>query len=84
MLRVISADLKLSLAQGASLVTATLIGAVIGGIVFGMISDRLGRVRVLRWTIVVFAVCTGLCALSSRRQRMKRLSMAAPYWNRSV
>jgi MFS family permease len=65
MLRVISADLKLSLAQGASLVTATLIGAVIGGIVFGMMSDRLGRVRVLTWTIVIFAVFTGLCALST-------------------
>jgi MFS family permease len=64
MLRVISADLKLAPAQAASLVTATLIGAVIGGIAFGMLSDRLGRVRVLTWTIVVFAVFTGLCALS--------------------
>ncbi len=42
MLRLISADLGLTPAQGASLVTATLIGAVIGGIVFGMLSDRLG------------------------------------------
>jgi MFS family permease len=64
MLRLISADLKLSPAQGASLVTATLIGAVIGGIVFGMLSDKLGRVRILTWTIVVFAVFTGMCALS--------------------
>jgi benzoate transport len=64
MLRVISADLKLAPAQAASLVTATLIGAVIGGIAFGMLSDKLGRVRVLTWTIVVFAVFTGLCALS--------------------
>jgi MFS family permease len=64
MLRIISADLKLSPAEGASLVTATLIGAVIGGIVFGMLSDKLGRVRILTWTIVVFAVFTGMCALS--------------------
>jgi MFS family permease len=64
MLRLISGDLKLTQAEGASLVTATLIGAVIGGIVFGMLSDRLGRVRILTWTIVVFAVFTGLCALS--------------------
>src|SRR3984885_13330492 len=64
MLGSISADLALTPAQAASLVTATLIGAVIGGIFFGMVSDRIGRVRVLTWTIVVFAVFTGLCALA--------------------
>jgi len=64
MLRVISTDLSLTPAQAASLVTATLIGAVIGGVGFGMLSDRLGRVRVLTWTIVLFAVFTGMCALS--------------------
>ena len=64
MLRTISSDLGLSPAQGASLVTATLVGAVLGGVGFGMLSDRLGRVRVLTWTIVVFAVFTGLCAFA--------------------
>jgi MFS family permease len=64
MLRTIAGDLGLSQAQSASLVTATLIGAVLGGIGFGMLSDRLGRVRVLTWTIVVFAVFTGLCAFA--------------------
>jgi MFS family permease len=64
MLRLISIDLALSPAQGASLVTATLVGAVIGGVGFGMLSDRLGRVRILTWTIVLFAVFTGMCALS--------------------
>jgi MFS family permease len=64
MLRVIGADLGLTPTQGASLVTATLIGAVVGGIGFGMLSDRLGRVRVLTWTIVMFALFTGLCALA--------------------
>jgi MFS family permease len=64
MLRAISADLQLTPTQAASLVTATLVGAVIGGVGFGMLSDRLGRVRVLTWTIVLFAVFTGLCALA--------------------
>jgi len=57
-------DLDLSQTQGNSLVTATLIGAVLGGFLFGMLSDRIGRVRVLTWTIMVFAVFTGLCALA--------------------
>src|SRR4051812_25542806 len=64
MLRFIVKDLGLTPTQGASLVTATLVGAVLGGLFFGMLSDRLGRVRVLTWTIVLFAVFTGLCALA--------------------
>jgi len=39
-------------------------GAVAGGILFGALSDRYGRVRVLTWTIVLFAVFTGLCAFA--------------------
>jgi benzoate transport len=64
MLPAISADLHLSGAQAGALVTWTLVGAVVGGIVFGLLSDRYGRVRVLTWTILVFAVFTGMCALA--------------------
>lgn len=64
MLTAISADLGLTPAQGGSLVTWTLIGAVAGGIIFGALSDKYGRVRVLTWTIVLFAVFTGLCAIA--------------------
>jgi len=64
MLGAIKADLGLTDAQGASLATFTLIGAVVGGVLFGMLADRLGRVRVLAWTILLFAVFTGLCALA--------------------
>lgn len=64
MLTAISADLALSPSQAGSLVTWTLIGAVAGGVIFGALSDKYGRVRVLTWTIVLFAVFTGLCALA--------------------
>ena len=64
MLKVISTDLNLTQPKAASLVTGTLVGAVIGGFIFGILSDRLGRVRVLTWTIVLFAVFTGMCALA--------------------
>lgn len=64
MLPAIAADLHLTPAQSGALVTWTLAGAVAGGVVFGMLSDYFGRVRMLTWTILVFAVFTGLCALS--------------------
>lgn len=64
MLQAIAPALGLTQTQASSLVTATLVGAVFGGIGFGILSDRLGRVRVLTWTIVVFAVFTSLCALA--------------------
>lgn len=64
MLTAISADLGLTKPQAGSLVTWTLIGAVVGGIVFGILSDYYGRVRVLTWTILLFAVFTGLCAFA--------------------
>ena len=64
MLRAISAELHLTPPQAGSLITWTLIGAVAGGILFGMLSDYYGRVRVLTWTILLFAVFTGLGALA--------------------
>jgi MFS family permease len=64
MLTAISADLVLTSAQAGSLVTWTLIGAVAGGFLFGNLSDHLGRVRVLTWTILIFAGFTGLCGLA--------------------
>ena len=64
MLQAISADLQLTSGQAGSLVTWTLVGAVAGGVIFGSLSDHYGRIRVLTWTIVLFAVFTGLCAFA--------------------
>lgn len=64
MLEPISAELGLDRAQAAALFTWTLIGAVGGGLLFGLLSDRFGRVRTLSWSILVFAAFTGLCAFA--------------------
>jgi MFS family permease len=64
MLAAISADLKLTNSQAGSLVTWTLMGAVLGGFIFGTLSDHFGRIRVLTWTILIFAVFTGVCAFA--------------------
>jgi MFS family permease len=41
-----------------------LIGWATGGLVFGMFGDRLGRVRTLTLTILLYSIFTGLSALS--------------------
>jgi MFS family permease len=64
LLKPVSAALGLGPAQAASLVTATLAGAVLGGVAFGLLADRVERVRVLSWTIALFALFTGLCAVA--------------------
>ncbi|RAI44632.1 MFS transporter [Rhodoplanes roseus] len=64
MLPAVIAGLHLTGSEAGSLVTWTLIGAVAGGLIVGALSDRFGRIRVLSWTILLFAVFTGLCAVA--------------------
>jgi len=51
-------------AQAGSISTITLLGSVLGGIIFGIMADKYGRVRVFTWTILIFSLFTGLCTLS--------------------
>ena len=41
-----------------------LMGWALGGLSFGVLGDRIGRARVMLWTILLYSVCTGLSALS--------------------
>ena len=82
MLTLISGDLGLTTGQAGSLVTWTLVGAVLGGFIFGTLSDKFGRVRVLTWTIVLFAVFTGLCAFAQGVLGSSYLPHNRRYWFR--
>ncbi len=42
----------------------TLIGWAAGGLIFGMVADRIGRARTMALTILIYAVFTGLCGLA--------------------
>jgi len=49
---------------GGIIFSIFLIGWAIGGVLFGVLADYLGRTRALVFTILIYAVFTGLAALS--------------------
>ncbi|HTL18187.1 MAG TPA: MFS transporter, partial [Patescibacteria group bacterium] len=49
---------------GGIIFSIFLIGWSVGGILFGVLADRFGRTRVLIWTILIYALFTGMAALS--------------------
>jgi MFS transporter, SHS family, sialic acid transporter len=42
-----------------------LVGAATGGVLFGWLGDRIGRVRAMTFSVFVYAGCSGLCAASA-------------------
>jgi MFS family permease len=50
---------------GGIIFSVFLVGWAIGGVVFGVLADRFGRTRVLIATILIYALFTGLAALSA-------------------
>lgn len=50
--------------QAGLLTTVALVSSAAGGWLAGLMADRLGRLRVLRVTILALAISTGLCALA--------------------
>jgi len=50
--------------KSAYIQASFLVGWALGGAFFGRIGDRLGRSRALALTVLTYALCTGLCALS--------------------
>jgi MFS family permease len=47
-----------------------LIGAATGGVLFGWLGDRLGRVRAMTLSVVTYAIFSGLCGLASSPQQI--------------
>lgn len=64
MLGPLSKDLGLSVTEGGSLVTWTLIGGAVGGSIFGTLADYFGRVRILSISVFIFSIFTLMCAFS--------------------
>jgi len=50
---------------GGLILSIFLIGWALGGVLFGVLADRFGRTKTLVFTILVYAIFTGMAALSS-------------------
>jgi MFS family permease len=47
------------------IVAVFLVGAATGGVVFGWLGDKIGRVRAMSFSIFTYAIFTGLCGFAS-------------------
>ena len=57
-------DLGLTLAVGGQLASLTLAASAVGGLVFGVLADKLGRTRALSLSILLYSVFTFACGLA--------------------
>lgn len=53
-------EFNMTKVQGGAIGTWTLAGMAIGGMIGGWLADRLGRVRTISWTMILFSVGTAL------------------------
>ena len=66
----IVADFNIDLATGGFISSITNIGMLIGGIIFGILADRFGRVRIFTYTIILFAIGTALTGLATNIEQV--------------
>jgi MFS family permease len=63
-LAVLMTDMGLDRATGGLLGSLTLAASAVGGIVFGVLADRIGRTRALSLSILLYSVFTAACGLA--------------------
>jgi MFS family permease len=50
---------------GSMATSIFLLGWATGGLVFGVLGDKIGRAKTMLWTILIYSLCTGLSAFST-------------------
>ncbi|MFO0900075.1 MAG: MFS transporter [Pirellulales bacterium] len=48
-----------------AIIAVFLVGAAAGGMLFGWLGDRVGRVKAMVWSVAVYSVFSGLCAFAA-------------------
>ncbi len=61
----IGQELHLSTVMLSYALSASILAAAAGGVIFGVLADKYGRKPVLQWTIVIYSIGTLLCAFSA-------------------
>ena len=56
-----------------------LIGAACGGLTFGWLGDRIGRVRSMAWSILTYSIFTGLCYFAGKPWHLGVLRFVAAF-----
>jgi MFS family permease len=54
-----------------------LVGAAAGGILFGWLGDRVGRVRAMVWSVLTYAIFSGLCGFAESPWQIAALRFVA-------
>src|SRR6185312_16226860 len=54
-----------------------LVGAATGGVLFGWLGDRIGRVRAMTLSVLTYALFTGLCGLVAKAEHVGLLRFIA-------
>ena len=57
-------DLGLSRAQGGLMASLTLAASAVGGLIFGIVADKLGRTRALMLSILLYSIFTFACGFA--------------------
>jgi MFS family permease len=58
------ADLALDSTTAGFLASTTLVAAAAGGVLFGIVADRAGRTRALRWSVLLYSIFTAACGFA--------------------
>ncbi|MEK5233376.1 MFS transporter [Lysinibacillus sp. FSL K6-0232] len=66
----IIAEFNIDLATGGMISSVTNIGMLLGGIIFGILADKYGRVKVFTYTIILFAIGTALTGLATNIEQV--------------
>src|SRR5215472_728509 len=64
-LTTLMADLGMNKPTAGFLNSLTLLSSALGGIAFGFLADRIGRVRSMTLSILVYSVASGACGLAT-------------------
>jgi MFS family permease len=66
----IIAEFHIGMAAGGLISSITNLGMLAGGVIFGILADKFGRVRIFTYTILLFAVGTALTGLAQNIEQV--------------